>query len=146
MVCHRVALFFRKARKGAVREISLFLKISLRGTWGCFSFREKQVRDGFWVLFAFSKKNQKDDFPLLFASAKSNQKQTGLRPATSVQNSERWIFWLSCKLCAYQEILREIAVLCNIARKYFEPVRNAYFTAQGVVGVYKKTKFDLSGQ
>ena len=47
---------------------------------------------------------------------KVTKKHAGLRPATSVQNSERWIFWLNCKFCTYQKIFMKIVVLCHTAR------------------------------
>ena len=62
---------FRKIRKGTVREIFLFQKISLRNGWGgflypekpgksAFRLREKHIRDGFNVTFSLVRKsNQK---------------------------------------------------------------------------------------
>ena len=49
-----------KGWEEALREIFLFLKISLRDDNRYFSFREKQVRDGFNVTFSLVRKsNQK---------------------------------------------------------------------------------------
>ena len=36
--------------------------------------------------------------------------------------------------------------LVPYSSEYFEPVRDACFTAQGFVGIYKKKSFDLGGQ
>ena len=69
--------FFGKTWKGTLREIFFFRKISLRDSFGCFSFREKQIRDDFNVTFSLVRKsNQKRRFYVLFASAKRTKKQT----------------------------------------------------------------------
>ena len=40
----------------------------------------------------------------------------------------------------------KIYSLVPYSSEYFEPVRGGYFTAQGFVGIYKKTCSDLGGQ
>ena len=69
----------RKAWKEAFREIFFFQKIFLR--------------DGFLLLFRlYEKVTKRGHFYVLFASAQRTKKQTGLRPATSVQNPRGGIF------------------------------------------------------
>ena len=84
--------FPEKPGKGLLGKLGFSRKVIKRGSLFCkrhgkSAFRiPKSLKREFSVFFLLLQKNKKDDFPLLFASAKSNQKQTGLRPATSVQN------------------------------------------------------------
>ena len=144
-------VFSGKARKGALREIFLCLKISLRDDIRTFRLYEKYQKRRFFCYFLRrAKSNQK-------ARARTRQKlpvasfgvsetaETGsivsgreqddhvsrsrLRPATSVQNSERGDYLLSRKLCAYQGISTKICNLVPYSSEYFEPVRDGGFTA-----------------
>ena len=70
----------KQKQRDSPAESVTFPEKSSKG--GCF-FPEKSGKSA----FRFAKSNKRERFfLLLFASAKSNQKQTGLRPATSVQN------------------------------------------------------------
>ena len=82
--------------------------------------------------------------------AKSNQKHDeGCGPLDSrvaVQNSEQRKFLLNHKLCAYQKIFEKNRCLVPYSSEYFEPVRDGDFTAQGFIGIDKKTCSDLGRQ
>ena len=73
----------------------------------------KSIRDGFNVTFSLVRKsNQK-------VHQRAAKRRCKIAPSGYPGNGSKFRavnFWLNRKLCAYQEILLEITVLCNIAR------------------------------
>ena len=101
-----------------------------------FSFHEKQVRNGFNVTFSLVRKS----------NPKVHQRVATLWTPGSGSKFRAVNYLLKRKFCAYQEISTKICNLVPYSSEYFEPVRKDNFTAQGFVGIYKKTCSDLGGQ
>ena len=55
-------------------------------------------------------------------------------------------FLIKSQAKCYQEISTKICNYVQYSSEYFEPVRKDNFSAQGFVGVFKKTCSDLGGQ
>ena len=138
MVCHRTALFFRKARKGAVREIFLFQKIPLRGCLGSLTFPEKFPKETFVCYFLrraiSSLKIPKDVLMLLFRLYEKVPKKytRGPRPSGYPEYGSKFRaveLFDKTQTKRYQEIFMRICNRVQYSSEYFEPVQKGYFTA-----------------
>ena len=117
------------------QSVYIFCKRPGKRLLGELDLSRKAIKETVLVLlFTSAKSKQKRTFSCYFLRrAKSNQKHAeGCGPLDSHGYSSKFRavdYLLSRKLCAYQGIFMRICNLVPYSSEYFEPVRDACFTA-----------------